>query len=303
MNLYLKYRPSSFDEMYGNKATVSALKTMVANKEECPHSFLFHGPKGNGKTTLARIVAKELGIKGSDLRELDTADFRGIDSVREIRKQASYRPLEGERRMWILDECHQLTKDAQSALLKILEDTPNHVYFALCTTDPQKLLPTVKDRCTDFLVQPLTDEEMKSLIMSVCKAEGERISGKVGKQIIQDSMGHPRAGLQILDQVLRVPKEERLSAAKRQAEQQNQSIELCRALLKGQSWHTVKTIVKGLKDEDPEGVRRHVVAYCQSVLLNSDNERAAMIFEHFMHPFYDTGMAGLVYASYAVSKS
>lgn len=303
MSLYLKYRPDTFSDVFGNKQTTEALQQMVKDPESCPHVFLFHGPKGNGKTTMARILAKELGIKGQDLREMDSADFRGIDVVRDIRKQAQYKALEGSRRMWILDEVHQLTKDAQSALLKILEDTPSHVYFALCTTDPQKLLPTVKDRCSQFQVEPLSDKEMKNLLLKITKAENEKLHPRVGKQIIQDSQGHPRAALQILDQVLRVDPENRLRVAKQQTAQENESIELCRALIKGEPWSKVRNILKGLQNEDPESIRRHVLGYTQAVLLNGDNIKAAMILEEFIHPFYDSGFPRVVYACYAVSKN
>lgn len=303
MSLYLNHRPNQFKDILGNQEIVSSLEGMISDPETCPHVFLFHGGTGCGKTTLARIVGKELGIKGSDLRELDTADFRGIDVVREIRKQAQYKALEGSRRMWIIDEAHQQTKDAQNALLKILEDTPSHVYFALCTTDPKKLLPTIRSRCSQFEVKPLSDRQMKELILKVCKAEKKKISGKVGRQIIQDSQGHPRAALQILDQVLRVSPKKQLQVAKRSAEQENQSIELCRALIKQEPWAKVKNIVKGLKDEDPESVRRHILGYAQSVVLNGDNDQAGLIMECFINPFYDSGMPGLVLACYTVCKS
>lgn len=303
MSLYLKYRPQSFDEVYGNQETVQALKDMVKEPENCPHSFLFHGPKGNGKTTMARILGKELGVKGQDLREMDSADFRGIDAVRDIRQQAHYRPLEGPRRMWILDECHQLTNAAQSALLKMLEDTPDHVYFALCTTDPQKLLPTVKDRCTKFQVQPLSDNEMKDLLIDICKREKTRPNLKALKQIVKDSEGHPRAALQTLDQVLRLPKDQQLKAAKKSVQQERESIELCRALLKKEPWGKVNKILKGLKDEDAEGIRRHVLGYANSVLLNGTNIQAAIIMEEFKHPFYDNGHPDLTLACFTVCQS
>lgn len=302
MSLYLKYRPEKFSDIFGNQETVEALQQMVGS-DDCPHTFLFHGPKGNGKTTLARILAKELGIKGQDLRELDTADFRGIDMVRELRKQAQYKPLEGSKRIWILDECHQLTKDAQSALLKILEDTPSHVYFALCTTDPQKLLPTLKDRCHKFEVQPLSDRQMKNLLIKICKAEKQPAQKKVILQIIKDAGGHPREALQILDKVFRVEPKRRLKIAKQVEVVENQSIELCRALIKGEPWGKINSILKGLKDDNPESIRRHVLGYAQAILLKSDNERAGLIMEEFIHPFYDSGFAGVVFHSYVVSKN
>lgn len=303
MSLYLKYRPNSFKHVEGNEEVVQALQDMVKDPENCPHAMLFHGPKGNGKTTLARLVAKELGIKGSDLREMDVADFRGIDSVREIRKQSQFKALEGPRRMWILDEGHQLTRDAQNALLKILEDTPSHVYFAICTTDPQKLLPTVKDRCSQFRVTPLDDKEMARLLFKVCKAEKEKPQKKVIYQIVKDSQGHPRQALQTLDQVLRVEPSKRLKAAEKTAEQENESIELCRSLMKNEPWSKVRNILKGLQKEDPESIRRHVLGYAQSVLMNGDNQTAGAILEEFMHPFYDSGFPGLVYACYLISKN
>ena len=302
MALYQKYRPKTFKGLLGNEESVEALSAMV--RDDCPQVFLFHGPKGCGKTTVARILANELGVKGNDLREMDTADFRGIDVIREVRKQSGYRPLEGPYRMWILDEVHRLTNDAQSALLKILEDTPPHVFFVLATTDPQKLLPTVKSRCTQFELKPLSEKETRKLIARVSKREiGERLQKEVSKQIAQDSLGHPRDALQILDKVLRVDKEKRLQAAKREAEQQNQSIELCRALLEGAPWKKISRILNGLKDQEAESIRRHVLGYAQAVVLKQDNPQAGLIMEEFIEPFYDTGFAGVVYACYSVTKN
>lgn len=303
MSLYHKYRPRKFKHIHGNEETVEALKSMVADPESCPHALLFSGPKGNGKTTMARLVGEQLGIKGSDLRELDTADFRGIDSVREIRKQAQYKALEGSKRMWILDEAHQLTKDAQNALLKIFEDTPEHVYFAICTTDPQNLLGTLKDRCTSFRVEPLSEKEMIRLLVKVTKAEKQPVQKKLIMQVARDSLGHPRAALQILDKAFRIEPKKRLKFAEQAAAEQNESIELCRALIGHEPWSKVRNILKGLKEQDPESIRRHVLGYAQSVVLNGDNETAGAILEEFIHPFYNSGFPGLVYACYVISKS
>ena len=101
-----------------------------------------------------------LGCRGGDYREIDSADFRGIDTIREIRKQIQYLPIESDCRMWLLDEVHMLTAPAQEALLKALEDTPKHVYFALCTTEPQKLIKTIKGRCTHYTVDLLNEKQI-----------------------------------------------------------------------------------------------------------------------------------------------
>lgn len=300
MTLYLKYRPKELEQIVGNEETVAAVREMV--KKNCPHAILFHGPTGCGKTTLARIIAEKLGCKGNDLTEVDSADFRGIDTIRGIRKQSQFAPLSSPCRVWIIDECHRLTGDAQSALLKILEDTPKHVYFILCTTEPQKLLPTIRGRCSQFQMQTLSEQQIFKLLRSVVKAEGERLQRKVYWQIAQDSLGHPRNALQILDQVLRVPAEQRLEAAKKSAEEQSKSIELCRALLQARGWKEVAMILKGLQNQDAEGIRRHVLAYCNSVLLNESNDRAAAVLEVFQEPTYNTGMSGITYACYCVVK-
>ncbi len=301
--LYLKYRPQTLDEVVGNEDVVNVLKSQLEgkSKQPIPRSILFHGPTGCGKTTLGRILAREIGAVGSDIREIDSADFRGIDTVREMRKQCAYKPLEGKHRVWILDEVHKLTGDAQTALLKALEDTPSHVYYILCTTEPQKLLPTIKGRCAQFQVSPLSDREMKLLLRKVVKAEEESIQKEVYSQIVQDSLGHPRNALQILSQVLTVDEEQRIKIAKQTAETQSKTIELCRALVEGAPWKKISNILKGLKEEEPERVRRAVLGYCQAVLLSSDqNDIVATVMEEFCEPFYNTGFAGLVLACYSV---
>jgi len=299
--LHLKYRPSTLDDVVGNEDVVEMLKNQLKEEKTISRSILLHGPTGCGKTTLGRIIARELGARGGDLREIDSADFRGIDTIRDIRKQSVYRPLESPVRVWILDEVHRLTGDAQSALLKALEDTPKHIYYILCTTDPQKLLPTIRGRCASYQATPLSDREMKILLRKVVKAEDESISKEVYEQITQDSLGHPRNALQILGQVLAVGEEKRLSVAKKTAETTSKTIDLCRALVSGDPWKKVADILKGLKDEDPERIRRAVLGYCQSVLLGSttQNDGVAAVMQEFIEPFYNTGFPGLVFACYS----
>lgn len=301
MSLYLKYRPGKLDEVYGNREIVMTLRGMLKDVEKMPHTFLFHGPTGCGKTTFARIIANELGCTETNVVEIDTAQFRGIDTVRDLRKNSQYTPIGGGVRVYIVDEVHKMTGDAQNAFLKILEDTPKHIYFILCTTDPQSLLPTIKGRCSQFQVKQLSETEMEELLLSVAKNEGEEdLDGEVLSQIIQDSQGHPRNALQILDQVLATPKKRRLKIAKQAAVEQSESIALCRALMARKGWGTVKEILKGLKGQDPEGIRRVVLGYASSVLMNKEDAVAGAILECFEEPMYNIGFPGIVLASFRV---
>lgn len=301
MSLYNKYRPADFNEIKGNTDIVKTLENLLSGKD-VPHAFLLHGQTGTGKTTLARIITSHLGSKGKDIIEVDSGQFRGIDTIRDIRGNSMFQPIEGSCRVWIIDECHRLTSDAQAGLLKILEDTPKHIYFILCTTDPQKLLPAIRGRCIQLQTNPLTEKQMFSLLYGITKAEGQSLTSEVYDQIVQDSMGLPRNAINILEQVLSAPEERRLAIAKQTAEKQSQVIELCRVLIKGEKWNKVRVILEGIKDQEPESIRRAVLGYCQAVLLKEENERAGLIMENFIEPFFNTGFPGLVFACFSITN-
>jgi len=295
-SLAAKYRPQHLGQFLGNEATVHSLKATL-EREEIPHSMLFTGPSGCGKTTLARIVAAKLRCSKFDLTELNTADFRGIDTIRDLIRVSSLAPMSGPCRVWIMDECHQLSKDAQHALLKLLEDSPKHAYLLLATTEPDKLLATIKTRCVTFDLQPLPDKEMRGLVMRTVDAENAEVPEEVVDQIVQDSLGSPRMALTILDKVIGMTQDAMLEAAQQQAVQQNEAIELCRALIQKRPWPQVAKTLKGLS-QDPEQVRRAVLGYASSVLLGKDAGQAYIVMMAFKEPLYDTGRPGLVMACY-----
>lgn len=299
MSLYHRYRPNSFDDVIGNEEVIASLKGTL-QREDPPHAFLLSGPTGCGKTTLSRIIANELGCSGADFREMDSASYRGIDDIREIRKQSMYMPVEGKCRVWLLDECHKLSNDAMNALLKALEDSPPHVFYILATTDPQKLLPTIRGRCARFNVSLLNENQLYRLLRKVCKREEVSIEKEILEQVVQDSEGHPRNALQILEQVISVGPERRLAVAKKTAERQSQTIELCRALIGGAPWKKVAGILSGLKDEDPESIRRAVLGYCNSILLKGEDTQAGKVMEQMLEPLFNTGWPGLTFACYAI---
>ena len=176
------------------------------------------------------------------------------------------------------------------------------MYFILCTTDPQKLIPTLRGRCSQFEVKPLSEQLLSGLLRRIAREEGHQLESEVLAQIIETSQGRPRNAIQILEQVLNVPPEKRLEIAKKDLENQTQIIELCRALVNGSGWNTVSRILSGLKDQEAEDIRRVVLKYCQSVLLNGKNDKAAAVLEAFLQPMYDVGFPGVVYACYSVIK-
>ena len=200
--------------------------------------------------------------------------------------------------------CHKITNDGQNALLKILEDTPKHVYFILCTTDPQKLIAAIKNRCQQFQVTTLNDREIYKILKRTVIAEGETLDKEVYDQIIQDCVGTPRLALQILEQVLAVDEDKRLDTAKQKAAEYSEVIELCRALLNNNSWKVIAGILKGIKTQEPESIRRMVLGYAQAILLNGQtNDRAGLVLQEFAEPTYNSGFVQITYACYSVCRN
>jgi len=296
MPLHIDYRPKTLDEFIGNTQTVNALKSCM-ERDDKPHALLMTGPSGCGKTTLARIVKDMIGCSDHDYIEMDSASFRGIDTIRQVRRQMWLAPFQGKSRMWLLDECHQVSKDGQHAMLKMLEDAPQHVFFCLATTDPQKLLKTIRSRCTTFEVGPLSDKQMTELITNVLKEESININQGALKLIIEHADGSPREALKTLDKIIDLPAEEMAEAIEQSQQQERETIELCRALLKGAKWGDVTAILKGLTQE-PEAVRYAVRGYMNAVLLNKPDNRAALVIDCFRELFIDR--ASLTAACYDV---
>lgn len=294
--LYKKHRPTTFRQVVGQSAAVQSLVDM-GKRRAVPHTLLFSGPSGCGKTTLARILRVKLGCSDTDFTELNCADFRGIDMVRDIRNQMQLRPMAGPCRVWLIDEVHQLTAAAQDAFLKILEDTPGHVYFLLATTDPQKLKQTIRTRCTDIRVQALTRAQVADLLTTTAADEGAAIAEEVVDAITEQAEGSARRALVLLHQCLSMSDTEQQIKAVRDSNGQTQAIELARALVdQRQTWANVATILKGLEDEDPEGLRHMVLAYCTKALLGKAGSKVVPVLQAFRDNFYDSKRAGLVLA-------
>jgi len=300
MPFSIDYRPRNFDEFVGNRSTVTSLKSCL-EREDKPHAFLFTGPAGTGKTTLARICQNWLKCADEDFTEINVGNETGIATAREIISSASLYPWHGDTKIYLLDECHAMTKNFQNSILKILEEPPNHVYFLLCTTNPETLLKTVRNRCSIFKVDSLSDKEISFLISYVLKEEEVGIPDKVTEKIIEAASGCPRQALVYLDQVIDLSETDQKEWKPAVTENDPQIINLCQALIKKEPWSKIAKILRGIKD-NPESIRLAVLGYMASVVLRQGKEdaRAALTYECMREPFYNAGKARLVFACYEI---
>ena len=294
--LHIKYRPQEFSEFFGAKEIVESIKKNLGTL----HCYLFHGQRGCGKTTLARLIAHALEVDDFEIHEMDAASTRGIDDAKLLKSGVFRKPMKGKRKMYIIDECHKLTSDAQAVWLKTLEEPPEHAFFALCTTEVNKVLRTIRSRSAEYQIKPLSRRDVQELLDWVCKEEGIDIEAEIYKGIVDACEGIPREALVLLDKVKDLEPRLALDLVERGGMEDHNVIELCRLLLFGKKdkWPQARKMLQGI-DEEPEKVRRSVLGYMNKVMLGEDHPSlAACIVEELMDNVYDSGQAGLALAVY-----
>lgn len=199
--LYRKYRPSKFGDVVGQEHITDALAAAVA-AQKVSHAYLFSGSRGIGKTTIARILARELGVSERDLYEIDAASHTGVDDIREIRESVHTLPFDSPYKVYILDEAHMLSKSAFNALLKTLEEPPAHVIFMLATTEPEKLPDTIISRCEAYTLKQPTRSVLRETLQKITKKEKREIGNSAADLIAILAEGSFRDALGTLQKVL-----------------------------------------------------------------------------------------------------
>lgn len=208
--LYRKYRPHSFKEVLGQESIVKALSGAI-DGDRISHAYLFIGPRGTGKTTMARIFAREIGTSEKDIYELDAASNTSVEDIREITDGARTLPFESKRKVYIIDEVHMLSKSAFNAFLKTLEEPPAHVMFILATTEAHKVPDTVASRCQSFTFKKPSSEVMKKQLNIIAKGEGIEIDKSSADLLALLGDGSFRDMIGLFDQVANISKDKKVT--------------------------------------------------------------------------------------------
>jgi len=288
--LHVKYRPTDFDLVLGQDATVKSLEKAV--KANRAHTFLFVGPSGTGKTTLARIVGSKFcggSISPANLIEIDAATHTGAEAMRAVTRDAAFKAMGvNPNKVIIVDEAHRLSAAAWESLLKVTEEPAPHVYWVLCTTNVAKVPATITTRFLKYVLKPVSDELLLELVAAVTEMEGLKVPKDVLETIAEGSGGSPRQALVNLELCAYAEDEAEARKLMREAgEGSKEIVDYCRFLLKPNGgWPAAMKLIKAI-DADAESIRIVVSNYFAAV-AGSDTKnlpRLLFILECFEQPF------------------
>jgi len=274
-DLHTKYRPTKFSEVHGQKDAITALQTVI--KKGTSHAFLLTGPSGVGKTTMARIAARRLGVLEGDLLEVDAASNSGVDDIRTLVDRVSYMPAFGGARAYIIDECHTLSKQAWQAVLKACEEPPEHFYWFFCTTEVGRVPNTIKTRCSCVHLNDIDRDDMIDRLEQVCDAEGMQLDEDILGVIANSAVGSMRAALVGLAMCSKAKTKEQAASILRMAVGDKDMRDFVRALYQGQigSWQNMMEHLNSLGEFQPENLRIVITGYLTKVLEGCKSDKKA----------------------------
>lgn len=287
-SLHTKYRPNYFDEVVGQNEVVKSLESIIQKRRS--QTFLFMGPSGTGKTTLARICAFEVGCNESEIVPVDAATHTGVDEMRNVVEKTRYIPIGGmsTTRAFIIDECHMLSKSAWNSLLMATEEPPPYIFWFFCTTEPGKIPKTIETRCSKYTLRLMSDADLEVLLDRVLNLEKAKLDPGVRELVIKEARGSARQLLVNLGVCLDVTDRKAAAVLLQSAEGSDATIELCRFLIKGGSWQNALGIVGKFNGESPEGIRIVVNNYVAAVLKNAKSGNEAIRLLTILDAFADT---------------
>lgn len=272
--LITKYRPQLLSEVIGQASVVRSLEGVL--KKRTSQMFLFSGPPGVGKTTLARLVALSVGCLPRDTIEVDGASKTGIDDMRVLIADLAYKPIGGGKmKALIIDECQAISRAAVSSLLKATEEPPVHAVWILCTTEPARIPEALRTRASHYSLKPVGFEDLVRLLDKVVGVEKLDLDETIIDLCAKEARGSPRQALANLAVCAEAKDIKEAKEILRSALESEEAVNLARALVNGASWPEVQGILQGLKETSPESVRHVVRSYVTAVVLKTNKDAAA----------------------------